>query len=115
SGRIGELDILMVPFVVGAVGRVGGRREREKRAESREQAGGLGVAAVRSVAALPMALPAAVLATGAALTKGPPGVLVIALAAYFPAVLVHRRGGQSSKLKAESSNPEGASGPAASG
>ena len=112
SGRIGELDILLVPFVVVAVGWVWGAGEG-KRAEIRDQRSGgggevAGAAALagaespgRRVAAgalfsvlcsLFSALPAAIAATGAALTKGPPGVLVIALAAYFPAVLIHHRG-----------------------
>ncbi len=83
SGRIGELDILLVPFVVLAVGWVWGVG---KRAESTDQRSG-----VRPPLTLPQsllaALPAAAAATGAILTKGPPGLLVIALAAYGSTIL----------------------------
>jgi len=67
SGRIGELDALLVPFVVGAVWAIDAawRSHRERRRT-----------AWGAVAA------ASVCAAGAALTKGPPGLLVIGLAAY---------------------------------
>ncbi len=67
SGRIGELDAILVPFVVGAVWAIDAawRSHRERRRT-----------AWGAVAA------ACVCAAGAALTKGPPGLLVIGLAAY---------------------------------
>jgi hypothetical protein len=113
SGRIGELDILLVPLVVVAVGCVGWKRSEIRDQRSGSGGGGAGTAApattgvsgwrgargplssiLRSLVSL---LPAALAATGAALTKGPPGLLVIALAAYFPAILIHRRGGEATE------------------
>lgn len=67
SARIGELDALLVPFVVGAVWAINAawRSHRERR---RTAWGAVAFACV--------------CAAGAALTKGPPGLLVIGLAAF---------------------------------
>lgn len=67
SSRIGELDILLVPFVVVAVGAIAAAW-RLHRTEART-----GYTAVTL---------ATLAAAGAALTKGPPGVVVIAAAGY---------------------------------
>lgn len=67
SSRTGELDILLVPSVVIAVGAVA-VAWRSHRQHTRSN--------------LPAVALAAAAATAAALAKGPPGVLVIALAAY---------------------------------
>ncbi|HRQ72072.1 MAG TPA: hypothetical protein PLU35_03495 [Phycisphaerales bacterium] len=67
SGRIGELDAILVPFVVGAVWAI------DAAWRSHRQRGRTAWAAV---------LAACMCAAGAALTKGPPGLLVIGLAAY---------------------------------
>lgn len=67
SSRIGELDIMMVPFVVAAVGAVGAawRSHRE-----------------RSRTHWPAIVAAMVASAGAALSKGPPSLLAILAAAY---------------------------------
>ena len=67
SSRIGELDILLAPFTVAAVGAIwaGWATHRE-----------MGKTNLRA------AVVAALAATGAMLTKGPPGLLAIALAGY---------------------------------
>ena len=67
SSRIGELDILLVPFVVVSVGAVFAAWEHA-RARRREHWGWIALATAAAI--------------GAAMTKGPPGVLVIALAGY---------------------------------
>jgi hypothetical protein len=67
SSRIGELDILLVPFVVVGVGAVAAAwRSHRERGRTNFAAVVLG----------------AVCAVGAALTKGPPGLLVLGLAGY---------------------------------
>lgn len=67
SSRIGELDILLVAPVVGAIAAIAAawRRHRD---EDRTHFAAVGLAGLCAVAA--------------ALTKGPPALLVIALAAY---------------------------------
>ena len=67
SGRIGELDAILVPFVVGAVWATDAawRSHRERRRTAWAAVG-----------------TACLCAAGAALTKGPPGLLVIGLAGY---------------------------------
>jgi 4-amino-4-deoxy-L-arabinose transferase-like glycosyltransferase len=67
SSRIGELDILLVPFVVIAVGGIAAawRSHLER----------------RRAALVPLVI-ATLAATGAVMTKGPPGFAVIAFAGY---------------------------------
>ncbi len=67
SGRIGELDALLVPFVVGTVWAIDAAW-RSHRERSRTAWGAVSAACM--------------CAAGAALTKGPPGLLVIGLAGY---------------------------------
>lgn len=67
SSRIGELDILLVPFVVISIGAIAAAW-RMHRLENKTNFAAIIIATLAAV--------------GAALTKGPPGVLVIALAAY---------------------------------
>lgn len=67
SSRIGELDILLVPFVVVAIGAIAAAW-RSHRERGRTSWGAVVVATVS--------------AAGAAMTKGPPGVMVIGLAGY---------------------------------
>ncbi len=67
SSRIGELDILLVPFVVIGIGAIAAAwRTHRTRARTN----------------YPAILLAAVCAVGAALTKGPPGLLTLGLAGY---------------------------------
>jgi 4-amino-4-deoxy-L-arabinose transferase-like glycosyltransferase len=81
SARIGELDIIMVPFVVGAIGCIwiAWRRFLERRGGDAEMtiAGSLGLRAH-----WPAVGGAAVCAVLATLTKGPPSLMVIAFAGY---------------------------------
>lgn len=72
SARTGELDILIVPFVVIAIGAIDAARRRSC------------VGGAMHIPALAVATLAGV---GAALTKGPPALLVIALAGYGPIIL----------------------------
>jgi len=72
SARIGELDIWLVPFVVIAVGGIA-RAWRAWRADGRTDYAALAVATIAGI--------------GAALTKGPPGAAVIAVAGYGPIVM----------------------------
>lgn len=72
SARIGELDALIVPFVVVAVGAVDAARRR-MRVKGTTHWAALGIAAIAGV--------------GAVLTKGPPALLMIALAGYGPLLL----------------------------
>lgn len=67
SSRIGELDILLVPFTVVAIGAIAAAW-RSHRVRNRQHT--------------PAMLIACAAAAGATLTKGPPGLLVIMLAAY---------------------------------
>lgn len=67
SSRIGELDILLAPFTIVAVGSI---------AEAWRLGAGSALARWRWIAL------AAAAAAGAALSKGPPALLVILLAAY---------------------------------
>lgn len=69
SSRIGELDVLTVPFVVTAIAAV----HEALRIWVDE----------RRTSWLAIAL-ATIMTVGAALTKGPPAVLVVALAGYLP-------------------------------
>lgn len=71
SSRIGELDILLVPFVVTAIACIVGAW-RTERAGPR-----WGLLTVATIAA-----------TGAVLTKGPPALLTIALGGYASAIAV---------------------------
>lgn len=72
SSRIGELDILLVPFVVIAVGAIA-RAWQVWRNHKRTSFGAVGLAVLAGA--------------GAALTKGPPALAVIAAAGYGPIVL----------------------------
>ncbi|MBL8745611.1 MAG: glycosyltransferase family 39 protein [Phycisphaerae bacterium] len=72
SSRIGELDVLTVPFVVTAVAALAHAHRQSRH--------------LRRTPWTAVAL-AAVAATLAALTKGPPALLVIALAGYLPMLL----------------------------
>jgi 4-amino-4-deoxy-L-arabinose transferase-like glycosyltransferase len=74
SSRIGELDILLVPFVVIGIGAIAAawRTHRE-----------------RGRTNYPAFLLAAACAVGAALTKGPPGLLALGLAGYGGIALWH--------------------------
>ena len=67
SSRIGELDILLVPFVVIAIGAIAAAW-RTHRLEGKTHFAAVIIATLAAI--------------GAAMTKGPPGILVIALAAY---------------------------------
>lgn len=67
SARIGEIDILLVPFTVAAIGGV--YLAWRSRAENKQRNGA--AVAIATVAAC-----------GAMLTKGPPGLLVIVVAGY---------------------------------
>lgn len=84
SSRIGELDIVMVPSVVGAIGCIAlaWRRARRMRAEGTLRSL-LGVRAHWGAV-----IGAAVLASVAALTKGPPSLMVVALGGYGAIVLM---------------------------
>ncbi len=72
SSRIGELDVLTVPFVVAAVWAID-RARRVWEAERHTPWMWVGLATAAGI--------------GAALTKGPPAVLPIALAGYLPMML----------------------------
>lgn len=85
SSRIGELDILLVPAVVVAVGAVH-HAWRRWRLEGRQSPWAI--------------LLAAAAACCAALTKGPPGVLVIGLAGYGAIVLDSAWSGRQSTRRA---------------
>ncbi|MDX2116080.1 MAG: hypothetical protein SFZ24_10760 [Planctomycetota bacterium] len=78
SSRIGELDVLIVPFAVGAVGLVA--RAWCAADEGRDRWARWACVGL-----------AAVLSTGAALTKGPPALLIVALAGYAPILLLAGR------------------------
>lgn len=75
SSRIGELDVLTVPFVVVAVAAVVHAWDSWK-IERRTSWGAVALATL--------------MATGAALTKGPPAILVVALAGFGPMLLFGR-------------------------
>lgn len=72
SSRIGELDVLTVPFVVTSVALV---QRAWRRWKDHQQTDWLAV------------FLAAAAATGAALTKGPPALLVVAIAGFGPPLL----------------------------
>lgn len=72
SARVGELDVLIVPFVVIAIGAVDALRRRME-LQGRTHYSALLVATLAGV--------------GATMTKGPPALLMIALAGYGPIVL----------------------------
>jgi 4-amino-4-deoxy-L-arabinose transferase-like glycosyltransferase len=76
SSRIGELDVLTVPFVVVAVAALA-HAWRIWKEERRTLWGAVALATL--------------MATGAALTKGPPAILVVALAGYLPMLLTEPR------------------------
>lgn len=76
SSRIGELDVLTVPFVVAAVAALA-HAWRTWKEERRTSWGAVALATL--------------MATGAALTKGPPAILVVALAGYVPILLTEPR------------------------
>lgn len=72
SARVGEIDVLLVPFVVVAIGAIDAAR-RTARMSGSVSASAIALAIVASV--------------GAVLTKGPPALLMIALASYGTIVL----------------------------
>lgn len=76
SSRIGELDVLIVPFAVVAIASIVAAWRRHLEG--------------RSTHWLALAL-ATLMACAAGLTKGPPALLVIALGAYGPMLLMARR------------------------
>lgn len=76
SSRIGELDVMIVPFVTGAIGLLALAWRQARQGETH----------------WPALLGAAAASTGAVLTKGPPALLVIALAG-LASVLMLERGG----------------------
>jgi 4-amino-4-deoxy-L-arabinose transferase-like glycosyltransferase len=79
SSRVGELDILLVPFSIVAIGAVHAawRRHMER---GRMHFAAVGVAVLAACAAM--------------LTKGPPGILAIGVGAYGGIALWHARGEQ---------------------
>jgi 4-amino-4-deoxy-L-arabinose transferase-like glycosyltransferase len=89
SSRVGELDILLVPFTVIAIGAVQAawRSHLDRKRTN-----------------YPAVLLAILCATGAMLTKGPPGLLAIALAAYGGVALWH---GQEAREPARTHPPSG--------
>lgn len=80
SSRIGELDVLLVPFVVASVALVV-RAWHVWEERGKTDWGSIALAALA--------------ATGAGLTKGPPAVLVIGLAGYGSILLLSRPGERS--------------------
>ena len=78
SSRIGELDILLVPFTVVAIGAIAAAW-RSHRIRNRQH--------------IPAMLIACAAAAGATLTKGPPGLLVIMLAAFGGITIYEARHG----------------------
>jgi 4-amino-4-deoxy-L-arabinose transferase-like glycosyltransferase len=85
SSRIGELDILLVPFTVLAIGGVHAAWRRHL-SEGRTH--------------LPGVLVAVLCAGAAMLTKGPPGIVGIAVAAYGGVALWHSREGSRRRVLA---------------
>lgn len=77
SSRIGELDVLIVPFVVTAIAAIIAAWRRHL-VGGRMHWAALGVATMMSC--------------GAALTKGPPALLVVGLGGYGSILLLSRRG-----------------------
>lgn len=87
SARIGELDVLLAPSVAGAVGCIwmAWRRSIERRERIGERGGAAEIFGM--TAHWPSVIAAALLASFAALSKGPPALMVVALGGYGPVII----------------------------